>query len=246
MSDQKGLFISAAIGAVVAALVFALIGLLSGGPAQAQTTGVTGMRQITVIGQGEVQGKPDTANVQIGVETSAPTTNAALSQNNMQVTTIISRLMELGIAEADIQTSNFNIHPAYDDNGREITGYNVSNNVSVTIRNLEQAGTLLDEVVQVGANRIYGINFSVADPSMLLEQARIQAIANARSRAEAMAQANGLSVGEVLIISENIGSAPPMPMGRGGMPAAEQAASVPVQAGEQVFNASVQVTFALN
>jgi hypothetical protein len=243
--DQKGLFWGALIGAVIGAIVAVLVGMLGGGPAQAQTAGVAGMRQITVIGQGEVRGSPDTAYVEIGVETTAPTTNEALSQNNMQVTSIISKLMELGIVDADIQTSNFNIYPAYDDNGREITGYNVSNNVSVTIRNLEQAGTLLDEVVQVGANRIYGMTFSVDDPSALLEQARNEAIANARSRAEAMAQANGLSVGEVLIITENIGSPSPMSLGRGGSPAAEQAAAVPVQAGEQVFNASVQVTFEL-
>jgi hypothetical protein len=123
----------------------------------------------------------------------------------------------------------------------------VSNTVTVTIRNLDQAGTLLDEVVQVGANRIYGINFRVDEPDDLISQARDEAIAQAREKAEQLAQQSGASVGEVLVITENIGEQPPIPRGYGGaMPAAEQAASdVPVQGGEQSFSASVQVTFAL-
>jgi hypothetical protein len=190
-------------------------------------------------------GTPDTARVEIGVETSAPTTSEAIAQNNTQVAAVIDKLTGLGVAEDDMQTRNFNMHARYDEKGQQVVGYNVSNTVTVTIRNLEQAGTLLDSVVQVGANRIYGINFSVDDPSALLEQARNEAIANARAKAEQLAQQSGASVGEVLVITENIGAQPPMPVtGRGG--AMEEAqSSVPVQAGTQEFSAGVQVTFAL-
>lgn len=215
-------------------------------PVTAQTdTGVQGMRQVTVIGQGEAQGRPDTANVQIGVETQGETAQQALEQNNQQAQAIRDRLVELGIATEDIQTSNFNIHPTYDENGREVVGYRVSNILSVTIRNLDEAGTLLDEVVQVGANSVYGINFSVENPEALLEQARERAVQNAQVRAEQLAQAAGASVGEVLVITENIGSQPPMPL-MGRAVAEDTASMVPVEPGEQTFNVQVQVTYELN
>jgi hypothetical protein len=244
MQERGKLLLSALAGALLVVVLAVVVATMMNNPAQAQPSGVQGMRQITVIGQGEASGKPDTAHVEIGVETTAPTTNEALSKNNVQVTTIISKLQELGIASEDIQTNNFSIHPTYDEQGRDITGYTVNNNVSVTIRNLDQAGTLLDEVVQVGANRIYGMNFSVDDPSALITQARTAALEDARTRAQQLAQASGATVGDILIITEDLGSSPVMPLGRGGGPAMEQAqSSVPIEAGEQTFNASVQVTF---
>jgi hypothetical protein len=248
MTDRIVLFIGALSGILLIALIAGVTSIVMGSPVQAQSAGVSNARQVTVVGKGEASGTPDTAHVEIGVETSAPTTSEALQRNNEQVNAVINRLKDLGIAESDIQTSNFNMYAQYNDEGRQITGYNVSNTVSVTIRNLDQTGSLLDEVVQVGANRIYGISFRVDDPTALMEQARDEAIANARQKAERLAQQSGASLGEVLVITENIGSAPgPMPLGRGGgMPAAEQAqAEVPVQAGEQRFNTHVQVTYEL-
>jgi hypothetical protein len=240
-------FFGALAGVLVLALVAGVTSIVMGRPVQAQSADVTGMRQVTVVGRGEVSGTPDTAQVRIGVETNAPTTQEALEQNNQQVQAIIDRMQQFGIEESDIQTSEFNMYARYDNNGQEVVGYNVSNTVTVTIRNLDQAGTLLDEVVQVGANRIYGINFRVDEPDVLISQARDEAIAQAREKAEQLAQQSGASVGRVLVITENIGEPPPMPRGYGSaMPAQDQAAAdVPVQGGEQTFNASVQITFEL-
>ncbi|NJK80876.1 MAG: SIMPL domain-containing protein [Chloroflexaceae bacterium] len=247
MSNRLTVFMATLTGVLLIALVVGVTTLLVGRPVQAQTTGVTGMRQITVVGSGDIAAAPDTVQVEIGVETLAPTTAEAIAQNNTQTQAVIERLTALGIERRDIQTRNFNMYAQYGEDGREITGYNVSNIVSVVIRDLEQAGTLLDEVVQVGANRIYGITFRVDDPSALLEQARDEAIQDARAKAERLAQASGAGLGQVLVITENIGAAPPMPMafGRGGAVAEDMAASVPVEAGEQSFTASVQVTFEL-
>jgi hypothetical protein len=247
MTDRIVLFLGALTGIVLIALVAGVTSIVMGRPVQAQSTGVSNARQVTVVGQGEATGTPDTAHVEIGVETSAPTTGEALQRNNDQVDAVITRLKDLGVAENDIQTSNFNMYAQYNDEGRQITGYNVSNTVSVTIRNLDQTGSLLDEVVQVGANRIYGISFRVDDPTALMEQARNEAVANARQKAERLAQQSGASLGEVLVITENIGSGPPRPMpaGRGGMAQEQAAAEVPVQAGEQRFNTNVQVTYEL-
>lgn len=238
------------VGLVATALLLAvLVGIVSilySRPATAQTSaGVPGMRQITVVGQGEVKGKPDTATVQIGVETEAPTAQEALNQNTAQTQAVQAKLTELGIAEQDLQTSNFSIFPAYDNDGQKVTGYRVSNMVSVTIRNLDQTGTLLDQVVQVGANSVYGISFSVDDPKQLLDQARESAMQDAKDRAAKLAQAGGASVGDVLVITENIGAESPIPVAMPAMEAAMDRAAVPVQPGEQSFTVSVQVTYAL-
>jgi uncharacterized protein YggE len=205
--------------------------------------GGPGVRHVTVVGRGEVMGRPDTASVRIGVTTEAISASAALEQNSAEVQAVLEQLKQLAIAEEDIQTSTFSIHPSRDDNREQITGYRVSNTVTVTIRDLSQAGQLLDQVVQAGANQIGGISFSVADPQALLAQARAEAVRDARAQAEQLAQAAGVALGEVLAITENVGSQPPMPpLGRtietaGG--------ATPIEPGEQQFTAVVQVTFAL-
>jgi uncharacterized protein YggE len=248
MDTRNTTLFSILAGALLVA-VLALVGiggLLIGRTATAQPVAVAGTTpQIIVVGNGEVNVTPDMATVQIGVETSAPTVQEALSQNNTQAQAIIDQIKALGVEDRDIQTSNFSIYPRYDDNGREITGYNVSNMVLVKIRDLQQAGDLLDQVVQAGANRVYGVSFGLADPQAALADAREAAIADARTRAEQMAQAGGANLGSVLLISETIGAQPvPMPMmereqvlGTG--------ASVPIQSGEQTVSAQVQVTFEL-
>ena len=239
------------IGVVAAVLLLAvlagLIGVLYARPATAQTSvGVPGMRQVTVVGHGEVKGKPDTATVQLGVDTEAASAKEALAQNTTQAQAILAKLKDLGIAEKDIQTSNFSIYPTYGTDGRQITGYHVNNSVTVKIRELDKAGTLLDQVVQVGANSVTGISFSVDDPQALLNQARTQAMQDAKARASQLAQAGSATVGEVLVITENIGSKPPVPVMLERAAAADTAGqAVPVQPGEQSFSVDVQVTFGL-
>jgi uncharacterized protein YggE len=250
MDTRNSTLIGVLSGALLVAVLAlgALAGIMFARPsaAQAQGTGVPGMRQVTVVGSGEARVAPDMATVQLGVETTAPTTQEALAQNSAQAQAIVDQLKQLGVDEKDIQTSGFNIYATYNDDGRTVTGYTVSNTVSVTIRNLAQAGELLDTVVQSGANRVYGVSFGVSDPKAAQAQARDAALADARARAEQLAQGAGAQIGAVLVISENIGAPPVMPMP--AMAAADQAvggAPVPVQAGEQVVNASVQVTYEL-
>jgi len=247
------------VGILIFVAFFAAASVLQSKPAQAQSeesatssnASNAFVRQVTVVGVGEVEATPDTVHVQIGVETEDETAQSALAQNNLRTTDVISSLKQLDIDEKDIQTSNFSIHSTYDEKGREVTGYRVSNTVAVKVRNIDEddqkAGQLLDEVVQVGANSIYGINFSVEDPTELLEQAREAAMDNAKAKAQQLATAGDASVGRVLVITENIGEGqqPIMPRGLGGAMAMEEAASVPVQAGQQTFSVRVQVTFEL-
>lgn len=234
-----------ALTALIAVLALAAVSLFR--PAQTATaqTGVANMPQIVVIGTGEVKVEPDIASIMIGVETSAPTTQEALAQNSAQAQAIIDQIRQLGIEERDIQTSGINIYPVYDNEGRNITGYTVNNTVNVTVRNIGQAGSLIDRVVQVGANRVYGISFGVSDPERVLTQAREAAVANARARAEQMARASGTTLGRVLFITENMGASPlPIPV-MAQARAEMDSMAPPVQPGQQTYSASVQVTFEL-
>lgn len=235
-----------ALTALIAVLALAAVGLLRPAQTAVAQTGVSNMPQIVVIGTGEVKVEPDIATVTIGVETKAPTTQEALSQNSTQAQAIIERIRQLGIDAKDIQTTGINIYPVYDEKGQDIIAYTVSNMVTVTIRNLAQAGNLIDQVVEVGANRLYGVSFGLSDPEAVMTQAREAAIANARARAEQMARASGASLGRVLFITENFSANPiPIPMAADayGAPAARSAP--PVQPGQQTYSASVQVTFEL-
>lgn len=212
-------------------------------PAETLPTAETGItRTIMVIGRGEAAGQPDTATVQIGAETRAPTAQEALSQNNSQVQAIRDQLTDLGIAENDIQTSSFSILPDYADRDQqEISGYVVRNILGVTIRDITQAGELLDQVVDVGANRVYGITFRIDDQQELMGQARLNAIQDAQQRASQYASAVGATLGEIVAISEDLTMPGPMPVARD----VAQEAAVPIAPGEQQLSASVRVTFAL-
>jgi uncharacterized protein YggE len=236
-------------GAVIAALIVAAasLGAVLARPtpiAAAQGGGV--VRQITVVGSGEAKAAPDRATIQLGVMSEAATVQEALKDNNAKMATLIDQLKQLGVAERDIQTSNFNINATYGENGRTVTGYQVSNTVAVTIRKLSEAGSMLDKVVSAGANQVYGIGFGIEDPKQLQEQARNAAIADAQTRAQAIARAANSTVGQVISISETIGQ-PPMPLFDRGMAAEAQAAAggPPIQAGEQVVTAQVQITYEL-
>src|SRR6476660_8095388 len=157
MTRRIGMTIGIVAAVLLLALLAGMVGLLYARPVTAQTSaGVPGMRQVTVVGHGEVKGKPDTATVQLGVETEAATAKDALAQNTTQAQAIQAQLVKLGVAEKDIQTSNFSINPTYGSDNRQVTGYHVSNMVTVKIRDLAKSGTLLDQVVQSGANSIYG------------------------------------------------------------------------------------------
>ncbi len=241
--------LAAAFGlATLAVAVGALIAVWSRPQSIIAATNTSPTRQITVVGKGEAKAAPDTASIQLGVQSEAETARQALSDNNTRMQALIAQLKELGVAEKDIQTSNITIYPRYDDKGRDVLGYQVSNTVTVTIRNISQTGELLDKVVDAGANNVTGISFAIDQPSTIEQAARDAAIKDARARAEAMAKASNSTIGQVLSITENIGASPPpvYPMEArataGGMAAD---AMVPVQSGEQTINAQVQITFEL-
>ena len=202
-------------------------------------------RQITVMGQGTVSAPPDIAQANLGVQVTAPTATAATQENNDKMSAITAKLKSLGVAEADIQTSNFNISAQRNvgTNGPgEITGYQVTNTVMVTIRDLSQLGQILDQAIQAGANNVSNVSFGFSDPAKLQLQALDQAIMDAQNRADQLAKSSGVERGEVLSISE-VSSPNPRPLGIA--PMAAELASVPIEAGTSQVQAQVQVVYAI-
>jgi uncharacterized protein YggE len=186
---------------------------------------------ITVVGQGEAFGRPDQAQAQIGVEIFAETVDEATSQNQATFDRIMTALVDQGIAEEDIQTSNYSVwaEQRYNESGvsEGISGYRVSNQVNVTIRDISKVSDVLAAAIDAGANSIYGVYFSVSDPAALEAEARAAAMADAEQRAASLAELGNVELGSISIISEVIGS-PVQPFVRGlGGGAAEEAASAP-------------------
>jgi uncharacterized protein YggE len=203
---------------------------------------------ITVVGQGEAFGEPDQANVQVGVEIFAETVEEAMNENQAILDKVMAALEEQGIAPEDIQTSNYNLwaEQNYGDNGFEgISGYRVSNQVNVTVRDINVLSDVLAAVTGAGANSINGVYFSVADPAALEAEARAAAMEDAKARAGELAGLAGLELGDAKVVSEVIGEPPISPLGAGGGYAVEQAAvSKPgISPGQLSFQVQVQVTF---
>jgi len=203
-------------------------------------------RTITMTGHGEIRAVPDTATVNAGVTTNAPTAAAALSANSGRMNQVFDALKRLGIPGRNIQTMNFSVSPQYangDNNSpRRLTGYQVNNEVTVRLDEIARVGGTLDTLVSAGANQMNGIGFDISNPAPMMEKARIQAVADARARAETYAQAAGVTLGPIISISEGGGEGQPRPMYR----AMALAAPTPVAPGEQSVTADVTVVWEIH
>lgn len=214
---------------------------------RAQDDGATAAaeRTISVSGQGRVSARPDMAVVWLGVQTEADTAGDALEENSVQMQSVISTTLEAGVEEDDIQTQGIRLQPIYDQpqdaQEREVQGYRASNIVEVTVRNLDELGTLLDAAVEAGGNTIDNIRFEIGGSDEVLAQAREAAVDNARAKAEQLASLLNVELGDVLTISETSFS-PPMPVVFEEA-AADRATAVPVQPGTQSIEVSVQITW---
>lgn len=203
---------------------------------------------VSVNGEGIVTAVPDMATITVGVVTQADAAADALVANNRAMTGLNKVLDDFAIAERDRQTTSFNISTQYRRNMNpprepEIESYQVSNQVTIRVRNLDQLGKLLDALVKSGGNSVTGIQFGNTDLKERMDEARKLAVADARRRAELYAGAAGLRIGKVLSISE-AGAAVPQPMLRYAMMA--ESVAVPIAAGENEIRAMVQMVFSLD
>ncbi|MEZ4865246.1 MAG: SIMPL domain-containing protein [Caldilineaceae bacterium] len=212
--------------------------------AQTADDTTTPPRTITVVGEGKVSIKPDTAQANIGVEVVKPTVKEASAENKQIFETMLAALKEQGIAEKDIQTSGFNIwaERTSDPGSTEMkTLYHVTNNVTVIIRDLDKVGNVLDAAIEAGANNIYGVNFSLDKMDAAQSQAREAAIQNANAKAEELAQLTNVKVGEVVSVSEVIGGG--YPMAAYAMQSGLGGGAAPISPGELQVTLQVQVTY---
>ncbi|HEU0100096.1 MAG TPA: SIMPL domain-containing protein [Allosphingosinicella sp.] len=205
--------------------------------------------RLDVVANGEVTRVPDVARITAGVVTVAPTATAALSQNATQMASVRAALKRAGVADRDIQTSSINLYPDYrqdaQGNNPQIVGYRASNEVSIRFRDIAATGRILDALVAQGANQINGPMLSIDKPEAALDEARTQALANARARAELYARAIGKRVGRILSISET-GAVNALPMIMMRQSARGNAAdSTSVDPGEQSVAVSLSVSFEL-
>jgi uncharacterized protein YggE len=201
-------------------------------------------RTISVTGTGTVEAAPDMATLMIGVTTQAETAAEALAANSAATDAVIARLAASGVGARDMQTSNLSINPnwtGYDSSSPTISGYVASNMLTVRVRALDTTGAVLDAAVADGANTLNGMTFGLADPEPAYAEARKEAVADARAKAELLASAAGVKLGQVLAIVDSGAMTDPAPMYR----EAVTAAPTPVVGGELGLVANVSMTFAI-
>ena len=224
-------------------LAAALAAALAASSALAQQAPTT----LTLSATSEVQAAPDIAAIGAGVVTQAPDAQTALSANSEKMVRVVAALRKAGIAERDIQTSGLNVQPQfrYEQNQPPVlTGFQASNRVQVTLRDVKSTGRVIDALVKEGANQIDGPDFRVANPEPLLDRARTEAVKRARARADLYAAAAGLSVKRITAINEGFEQSQPMPKMR--MMAMEASAdAAPVAPGEVSLSATVTMAFEL-
>jgi uncharacterized protein YggE len=200
-------------------------------------------RQITVTGEGSISAAPDLAWVNVGVSERAATAAEAVAQMSAGMAAVMAQLAAAGVAPADIQTGQLSLYPNYDDrsyeSAPEVSGYTASIAVDVRVRDLDRVGTILDAVVADGANTFGGIRFDLADSSTAFADARRDAVADGRAKAELYADAAGVTLGNLVTLSENTFFATPVM----AAPRIEAADSVPIAAGEVSFAASVVMVY---
>jgi len=205
---------------------------------------------ITVAGSGSVFGQPDIAVVTLGVEAQAATVGEARSQAAERMDAMVQSLKDGGVAEEDIQTTRFSVQPLYDfaDGRQVLRGFLVNNVATAKIREIDNTGSLIDGALAGGGDlsRVESLIFTIDDPSALEEEARTKAVQDARARAETLAAAAGLELGDARSIVESRAPVVPLAFDQSfaELPQAGDVAS-PIELGELEVQVEVQVIYGL-
>ncbi len=202
---------------------------------------------ISVSGIGRSSATPDIARMTIGVEAVGANVGQVVNDVNTKQTAIIAKLKSLGVADKDIQTTSFNVNidrskppTSGNPNDGPIT-YRANNTAQITIRKIDQLSAILQAAVDAGANNIFGISMSLSDTSALANDARGKAIADARSKADALAKAAGVKLGRIVSISEFTGGVVPPNV----FADSRASAQGPIETGELQVQVQVNVVFAI-
>lgn len=174
-----------------------------------ETVAVADDATITVTGSASVTLKADYARISVGVSSKAATVEQAANENNAAIFAVIEALKEAGVAEEDIATSNYSVYAEYDYasfGGQKLTGYNVTNQLTVIIRDMDHIGATLDKATAAGANNIYNIEFLSTKADEAQDEATVYAVQDAMRRAKLLASAAGLNLGGIKSISDTVAS----------------------------------------
>jgi uncharacterized protein len=208
------------------------------------------MSGISVSGEGEVTGTPDTLTMSFGVSVTKDSVSEAVAVAADEADAVMAALMSNGVAEEDIQTSNYSIWPQYDYTGQRqiLVGYQVNNNVTVKIRDIETAGATIDAVAAAGGDdvTVNGVAFSIEDNEALITAARDAAFADAKAKAEQLAELSGVTLGDPISISENFSPAPQPYRYDEVVFAGADSAETSISPGEQSVVVSVAVQFSIS
>lgn len=204
---------------------------------------------ISVPGVGRVAVQPDLAGVRVGSLVVRPTAGAAREAAASAMTTVLEALAATGIAPRDVRTAFVGLDAVRDySSGGEgrITGYQATNAVEATVRDVNAVGRAIDAALEAGATSLDGLHFRLADPSPVEDEARRLAIADARRRATTIAAEAGLELGPIVAVHEGPDGTGPGPRPYGAAKVMEMAAAdTPVEAGSQEVVVTVRVTFAI-
>jgi len=165
-------------------------------------------RTVTVSGTATIRSDPDEATVTLGVRTQAITAEAAMRDNANRMNDVIQAIRREGVAADDIATAWVSLYPQYDDAGITIVGYVAENQVYATVRNMDAIGTVIDAAIEAGANLSSGITFGLSEENAGVEEALADAVEDARSKAEALADSTGTQLGAVITVAEGGGTSP--------------------------------------
>jgi uncharacterized protein YggE len=241
------------VGLAVVSAVMLVVGCAGGGPiggaAAIASTSDAPTNSITVTGFGEANGAPDVAYVMLGVDIVNEDIGEAVSQSNQTTEQVHDAILQLGVAEEDLQTTDFSVWT--EDIFSQETGmptgerrYHVVNMVRITVRDLAQTADVIDAGLDAGANSVGGLSFGIDDTTALESEARVDAVADARARAEALAEALGVTLGGPIIATENYGY--------GGIPVVREAAmgmggggGASISEGQMTVSVQVTVTYSI-
>lgn len=202
---------------------------------------------LAVDGSGTAGAAADQAVLTVGITTLAKESSAAQQENARQSAAVLAALKAAGLADADLETGSYSFSPSYEGNDRNrISGYQVSNSIRVTLRDVTRTGSIIDLALASGANRVNSLSFSVQRPEALRRAALQRAIADARLKADIMAETLGLRITGIKLVTENVGSllesdAAPMLLA-----ARANKAATPIAPGKVELSATVHIEYRIS
>jgi len=219
---------------------------------KAEITNQPYARTITVSGEGKISAKPDIARISLSVVSKGATVKVVTTDNNTKMNLVLAAVKGLGIDPKDITTSQYNLYPEYDygtitrSGTNKIIGYNLTQEVSIKVRDLQKVDEILDGGIKAGANQVGSLSFEIDDTGPVKKQAREMAFQKAREKAQEMSEQAGVRLGRVVTFSEDAGYYP-VPYGNFAMEAKSMGDAVPMMApvepGQKELTMNVSVTY---